>query len=238
VHRLRPGDRRGRGAAVDDPKEIVRAGYDAIADRYAEWAASFESPVGGWLAKFCGVVPAGARVLELGCGGDNPSTRALAARYDYLGVDLSPAQVERARRALPAARFELADATELRLEPESFEGIASLFMLGHVPRAQQGPLLHRIGEWLRPGGVLLATLGTAEADDEVDADWLGAPMFFASFDEATNRRLLAAAGLEPIDIRVVPFEEPGHGLVRFMWALARKSRSRHEAVTDASHLRR
>ena len=232
MHRLRPGDRRGGGAAVDDPKEIVRAGYDAIADRYAEWSASFESPVAGWLAKFAELVPAGARILELGCGGDNPSTRALAARYDYLGVDLSPAQLERARRALPAARFELADATELRLEPASFDGIASLFMLGHVPRAQQGPLLRRIGEWLRPGGVLLATLGTAEADDEVEADWLGAPMFFASFDEATNRGLLGAAGLEPIDVRVVPFEEPGHGLTRFMWVLARKPHSRHEAATN------
>jgi SAM-dependent methyltransferase len=232
VHRVRPGDRRGRGAAVDDPKQIVRAGYDAIADQYAAWAASFESPAGAWVAKFGELVPAGSRVVELGCGGDNPSTRALASRYDYLGVDLSPAQLERARRALPAARFELADATELRLEPESFDGIASLFMLGHVPRAEQEPLLRRIGEWLRPGGVLLATLGTAKADDEVEADWLGAPMFFASFDEATNRRLLAAAGLEPIDVRVVPFEEPGHGLTCFMWALARKSHSRHETVTD------
>jgi len=188
--------------------------------------------VGEWVARFSGLVPAGARVLELGCGGDNPSTRALAARYDYLGVDLSPAQLERARRALPDVPFELADATELRLEPESFDGVASLFMLGHVPRAQQEPLLRRIGEWLRPGGVLLATLGTAEADDEVESDWLGAPMFFASFDEASNRGLLGAAGLEPIDARVVPFEEPGHGLTRFMWVLARKSHSRHEAVTD------
>jgi SAM-dependent methyltransferase len=232
VHRLRPGDRRGRGAAVDDPKEIVRAGYDAIADRYADWAASFGSPVGAWVGRFAELVPAGARVLELGCGGDNPSTRRLAERYDYLGVDLSPAQLERARRALPSARFELADATELRLEPESFDGIVSLFMLGHVPRAEQAPLLRRVADWLRLDGVLLATFGTAGADDEVEADWLGAPMFFASFDEPTNRHLLATAGLEPIEARVVPFEEPGHGLTRFVWVLAQKSYSRHEAVTD------
>ena len=223
MHRLRPGDRRGRGAAVDDPKEIVRAGYDAIADRYAEWAASFESPVGAWVGRFAELVPAGARVLELGCGGDNPSTRRLAERYDYLGVDLSPAQLERARRALPSARFELADATELRLEPDSFDGIVSLFMLGHVPRAEQAPLLRRVADWLRLDGVLLATFGTAGADDEVEADWLGAPMFFASFDEAADRRLLADAGFALIEARVIPVEEPGHGVVSFMWILARKS---------------
>ena len=231
MHRLRPGDRSRGGAPVDDPQEIVRAGYDAIADRYAEWSASFESPVGAWVAKFAEHVPAGARVLELGCGGDNPSTLELARRYDYLGVDLSASQLARARRTLPEAAFLQADATALELEPASFDGVVSLFMLGHVPRAQQAPLLRRIAGWLRPGAWLLATMGTAAADDVVEADWLGAPMFFASFDEATNLRLLAAAGLDPAEARVVPFEEPGHGVVRFMWVLAQKSHSRHEAVT-------
>jgi SAM-dependent methyltransferase len=232
VHRLRPGPRRGRGAVVDDPKAIVRAGYDAIAGRYAEWAASFESPVGAWLAKFVERVPAGARVLELGCGGDNPATRVLAGRYDYLGVDLSPVQVERSRHGMSGGQFEVADATELDYEPGTFDGVVSLFMLGHVPRAEQGPLLHRIAEWLRPGGSLLATMGTASADDEVEPEWLGAPMFFASFDEETNSRLLREAGLESVEARVVPFEEPGHGLVRFMWVLAQKSHFRHEPVTQ------
>ena len=174
MHRLRPGDRRGGGADVADPKEIVRAGYDAIADRYADRPASFKSP---------------------------------------------------------AARFEVGDATHLELEPATFDGVVSLFMLGHVPRAEQGPLLERIAGWLRPGGWLPATLGTAEAEDEVDDDRLGAPMFFASVDEEANRRMLEGAGLELVDARVVPFEEPGHGLVRFMWVLAQKSHSRHEPVT-------
>jgi SAM-dependent methyltransferase len=232
VHRLRPGDRRRGGAPVDEPKEIVRAGYDAIADRYAAWAASFETPVGSWLAKFVERVPAGARVLELGCGGGNPATRALAERYEYLGVDLSPVQIERSRAAMPGVRFEVGDATSLEQESATLDGIVSLFMLGHVPRAQQATLLGRIAAWLRPGGWLLATLGTAVAEDEVDPDWLGAPMFFASFDEATNHRLLRDAGLDTVEARVVPFEEPGHGLVRFMWVLAQKSHSRHEAGTD------
>jgi hypothetical protein len=96
----------------------------------------------------------------------------------------------------------------------------SLFMLGHIPRSEQEPLLRKIATWLRPGGVLLATLGTADADDVVDEDWLGAPMFFASFDEETNRRLLERTGFELEEARVVPFDEPGHGLVRFMWVLA------------------
>jgi SAM-dependent methyltransferase len=221
VHRLRPGDRGRRGAPVADPKQVVRAGYDAIADRYAEWSASFETPVGAWLEKFVDRLPSGGRVAELGCGGENPSTRLLVSRYDYLGVDISPEQLSRARRAFPGARFVLGDATDVELEPASFDGVVSLFMFGHVPRAEQEPLLGRIAGWLRPGGWLLTTLGTADTEDMVEEDWLGAPMFFASFDEDTDRRVLTGAGFELVDTRVVPFEEPGHGLVRFMWVLAR-----------------
>ena len=165
----------------------------------------------------------GGRVLELGCGGDNPSTRELVSRYDYLGVDISPEQLSRAQSAFPGARFLLADATAVELEAGCFDGVVSLFMLGHVPRAEQGPLLARMAGWPRPGGWLLATLGTAGAEDMVEEEWLGAPMFFASFDEETNRRMLSEAGFELVDARVVPFEEPGHGLVRFMWVLARRA---------------
>ena len=200
----------------------MRRGYDAIAERYAEWAASFESPAAAWVGKLEERLPEGSRVLDLGCGGGGPTTRALAARYDVLGVDISERQLERARRLVPEARFLQANATEVDFEPESFDAVVSLFMLGHVPRARQQPLLERIFGWLAPGGRLLATLATASTDDEVEPDWLGAPMFFASYDEEWNRRALESAGFVLEEARVVPFEEPGHGVVSFMWVLARK----------------
>ena len=208
----------------EPPEEVVRRGYDAIADRYAEWAASFESPALRWVEALQARLPDGVDVLELGCGGGGPATRSLAARHRVLGVDISERQLERARRLVPQARFVRADVTEVVFEPESFDAVVSLFLLGHVPRAKQRPLLERVFGWLRPGGWFLGTLGTAAADDEVVDDWLGAPMFFASFDEAWNRRALLGAGFVLEDARVVPFEEPGHGLVSFMWVLAGKPR--------------
>ena len=199
----------------------MRRGYDAIAERYAEWASSFETPAMRWVDKLLARLPDGSDVLELGCGGGSPATRALAARHRVLGVDISERQLERARRLVPEARYARGDATTFVLPSESFDAVVSLFMLGHVPRAKQRPLLDRIFGWLGSGGWLLATLGTANADDEV-AHWLGAPMFFASYDEEWDRQALESAGFVLEEARVVPFEEPGHGLVRFMWVLARK----------------
>jgi SAM-dependent methyltransferase len=203
----------------------VADGYDAIAERYAEWTASFASPTMRWLERLLELLAPGSDVLELGCGGGGPASQRLAERHRLFGVDISPIQVERARDRVPGARFECADATKLELAPANFDAVVSLFMLGHVPRAEQAPLLGSMATWLRDGGYLLATMGTADADDEVDPDWLGAPMFFSSFDEAENRRLLAGAGFDLIEAKVIPVDEPGHGLVSFMWVLARRSQA-------------
>jgi len=208
---------------VSDPKEIVRAGYDAIADRYAEWAATFETPELRWVDDLLALLPENASVLDLGCGGGRTAAQTVAARHSYTGVDISPAQIERARERIPDGRFLVADVTALELEPASFDAVMSMFMFGHIPRAEQPPLLAHVHRWLKPNGLLLATMGSGGTDDAVEDDWLGAPMFFASFDPETNRRLLDEAGFEPIRERVITYDEPGHRPVSFMWVLARRS---------------
>jgi len=201
----------------------VRAGYDAIAERYAEWAATFESPELQWVEELLSHLQDESDVLDLGCGGGRTAARTVAERHRYTGVDLSPVQIDRARERIPSGRFVVGDVTRLELEPDSFDAVMSLFMFGHIPRVEQGPLLARMREWLRPGGWLLTTMGTGESVDAVEEDWLGAPMFFASFDPDTNRKLLVDAGFETEHERVIVHDEPGHGPVSFMWVLASRA---------------
>jgi ubiquinone/menaquinone biosynthesis C-methylase UbiE len=160
VHRLRPGDSRHRRAPLTyEPKNIVRAGYDAIAERYDEWATSFESPELAWVADLVSRLDGDSNVLDLGCGGGRTAARSVAAAHRYTGVDLSPAQVERARARIPNGRFIVADAMEVELPAQSFDAVMSLFVFGHIPRDEQALLLERIHGWLRRGGWLLATMG-------------------------------------------------------------------------------
>jgi cyclopropane fatty-acyl-phospholipid synthase-like methyltransferase len=207
---------------MDNPKDVVARGYDAIALRYAEWASSFQTPTMRWVRDLLARLPDDSDILDLGCGRAVPATRELARRHRVTGVDISAAQIALARHHVPEATFVHADAAELELPPASYDAVVSLFMFGHVPRDEQGPLLERVATWLRPRGFLLATLGTGDTAGEVESDWLGAPMFFASFDPETNRTLLRAAGFELLRDEVVPQEEPGHGLVSFMWVLAQR----------------
>jgi SAM-dependent methyltransferase len=210
---------------VTDPKRIVAGGYDVIADRYFAWAGAFHPVAMSWLDELLRRLPGGSDVLELGCGRGIPITRALAREHAVTGVDISRAQIERARREVPEAEFLQADAAALELAGASFDAVVAIYMLNHVPRGEQGALLGRIAGWLRPGGWLLATLGVGGSDDSIEPEWLGVPMFFASFDAETNRRLLREAGLELELDRIVPQEEPGHGTVRFQWVLGRKGKN-------------
>jgi hypothetical protein len=55
----------------------------------------------------------------------------------------------------------------------------------------------------------------------VEADWLGAPMYWSHFDSATNRRLVTAAGLDLVEARDETEDEDGTP-VTFLGVVARK----------------
>jgi SAM-dependent methyltransferase len=208
-------------AVARDPKEIVARGYDAIALRYAEWAGRVASPALEWLRGLDARLPDGADVLELGCGRGVPGTRQLARRHRVTGVDISAVQIELARHHVPEASFVHTDALELEVAPGSFDAVVALYFFGHVPVDEQRELIGRSSLWLRDGGLLLATFGAGEPGEEVDADWLGAPMYFASLGGASYLPLLRDLGFELLREEVVVQQEPGHGDVAFHWVLAR-----------------
>jgi SAM-dependent methyltransferase len=206
----------------DDPKQIVRAGYEAMAERFGAWRGEIAgSSEAEWVADLLERLPAGPAILELCCGAASPTTMLLAEESDLLGIDFSSEQVRRARERCPGARFVEADVTEVELEPESLDAVVSVYAFNHVPRADLPELLRKIGEWLKPGGHLLASFGRSGSEG-IQEDWLGVPMFFASYTEEENSELVRAAGLEIERDEVVPIIEPDYGEVRFQWIIARR----------------
>lgn len=204
---------------MSDPRDIVRAGYDTIAARYAEWSSA-GWPTQAWVGKLLERLPERSVVLEIGCGNGEPAARLLAARHDYTGVDISAAQLERARAHVPGATFLQADYTEF--EAADLDAVVAILTTTHVPRQEHADLLRRIAGWLHAGGLLLATFGSEDLPDEC-AEWLGAPMFFSHYDAETNLRLVTEAGFDLVEHEVVPMIEEGHGEVRFLWVIASRA---------------
>jgi SAM-dependent methyltransferase len=202
----------------DPRKRIVQAGYDEMAERYLAWGEKIEGdPRGRFTERFVALLPTPGRVLELGCGAGVPSTQALAQRFEVVGVDISEAQLKRARKNVPNAKFVHADLAEAQFSSQSFDGVAAFYSLSHVPRDEHAALFGRIFEWLKPGGVFLASLGVGGESDST-GDWLGVPMFFSSHSAAENRALLETAGFDlPVD-EIVSMKEPEQE-VSFEWVI-------------------
>ena len=81
------------------------------------------------------------------------------------------------------------------------------------------PPLGRIREWLRPGGVLIATMGVEDDPAGSSTSWLGVDMYFSHFSARRNRRLVEAAGFV-VDSAEVRTEPEDRFAARFLWVVA------------------
>jgi cyclopropane fatty-acyl-phospholipid synthase-like methyltransferase len=204
-----------------DPKRIVQEGYDALGGRFRDWNSGLDEARSWFMDQVLQRLPAGADVLELGCGWGSAAA-ILGDGRSYTGVDLSSAQLAIARERLPAATFVHADLTQLKLPAESLDAVVAFYVFNHVPRAEQAPTFERVFGWLRPGGRFMASLGAGQSDDEVQEDWLGVPMFFAGFEPDVNERALLATGFQLELSETRSQLEEGEGEATFHWVIARK----------------
>lgn len=185
------GDRTGQAEA-----------FDAIGDRYDEAFPHKEGQIaaGAWLTAS---LPAGARVVDLGCGTGVPTARQLAdAGFEVTGVDLSPGILQLARVNVPGARFVQADFGDLvedgPLPAGAFAGVAAFFALLMLPRAEIPYVLSAVHRLLAPGG--LFALSMVEADlDNVPIPFLGTTIRVSGYLREELRQVVEDAGFEVLE---------------------------------------
>jgi SAM-dependent methyltransferase len=198
--------------------------HNQIAERYLEWRAQQprQEELTRWLNLLHDHLQPGAVVLDIGCGAGIPLTRALSESFDVTGVDISARQIELARRNVPTARFMHGDVTSLAFAAGSFDAAVASYSLFHIPRTEHQTLFRSIAEWLRPGGIMVANFGVGNREVDYDENWLGAPLFWSSFDPAGERLAITSAGFKLAVDSIETIIEDGlpH---RFLLVLARKT---------------
>jgi SAM-dependent methyltransferase len=107
------------------------------------------------LAVFLALLPSGARILELGCGGGGDTAEMLAQGFDVRATDGSPEMAEvasqRLGRPVETLLFHELDAVE------AYDGVWANACLLHVPRDQLAHVLSLIWRALKPGGAFFAS---------------------------------------------------------------------------------
>jgi 2-polyprenyl-3-methyl-5-hydroxy-6-metoxy-1,4-benzoquinol methylase len=172
----------------------------------------------------------GIDVLDVGCGSGR-ALNEMAAAYPqsrFTGYDLSVQAIEMARtesreRGLANALFEVRDAADLR-ERDAFDLVTAFDTVHDMARPADA--LAAISRALRPAGFLLMQDVAGTSHVERDVSFAFAPLVYsisclycttvslssggaglgAMWGEETARRMLAAAGLVPVEVRSLPHD--------------------------------
>ena len=143
------------GAAVDE--ETLQF-YSSNAQAYAGREITKHTR----LVRFLELLPAGATVLELGCGAGADSAAMLARGFDVRPTDGSPEMAkvasQRLGRAVETLLFHDLDKVEV------YDGVWANACLLHVPRNELAKILALIWRAIKPEGFFYASYKAGDAD--------------------------------------------------------------------------
>jgi SAM-dependent methyltransferase len=205
--------------AGSDHKETVRAGYNAIAAQYLASRREGSEDV-LLLRELVARLPAGAEVLDAGCGAGVPVAKLLSLHFRVTGVDFAEEQVSLARRMVSGARFLCRDVTTLDLPDDSFDAICSYYAIIHIPRQEHRALMRNFHRMLRPAGLILLCLGADDLPCDIDENYHGIRMYWSHYDAGTNRAMVEECGFDIIWSKIVSDDTFPEG--RHLFVLGRK----------------
>jgi SAM-dependent methyltransferase len=152
-----------------DANESARraSAYSARFDRLAAAGAG----VHGEADLVTALVPAGALILDAGCGTGRVAARLAEVGHRTVGVDLDAGMLGEARRRhrdLVWVESDLADLTPAAFEgAEPFEPFDAVVAAGNVmpllTPGTESTVITRLAALLRPGGLLIAGFGLDDA---------------------------------------------------------------------------
>jgi len=145
-----------------------------------------------WLERFTALLPAGAPILDIGCGHGEPIARHLIeAGFAVTGVDSAPTLIGLCRRRFPESDWQRGDMRGLALG-RTFRGLIAWDSFFHLNHADQRAMFPVFAAHAAADAVLMFTSGTAHG--VATGEYHGDPLFHASLDPAEYERLLGENG--------------------------------------------
>jgi SAM-dependent methyltransferase len=181
-------------------KDRTRAGYDAVADRYALEIGDElpHKPLDRALLRaLVDVTGTSGRYADIGCGPGHVSRYLAGLGAPVTGIDLSPAMIAKARADVPDVTFETGDMTALECPDGSFDAIVAFYSLIHLDDDSIGTACREFARVLRPDGRALVAFHEGEETKHL-SEWWGheVDLDFRFLSEGTVSSRLTEAGLE------------------------------------------
>lgn len=196
--------------------------FDQLAEQYQGEHSSnpFQAAL---IERISSLLPAGASIIDLGCGTGVPTARILTeSGHRVVGVDISEGMLKLAREQVPAAEFVHADFKELPDDFGSFEAATAFFSLLMLSKADIEKTLDKVAGWVKPGGYF--GVGMVNFDgDSLPFEFLGVPVTVSGYVEPDLAAVLEAHGFGVVSIETVDFTPEGGPAESQIFALAQRS---------------
>jgi SAM-dependent methyltransferase len=220
----------------DRQSSDLRASYDRVSDEYVRriFGELEHKPLDRQLLeRLAKEVDGLGPVCDLGCGPGHVARYLHEQGVTVIGIDLSPAMVEHARRLNPEIEFREGDMLELNVDDRAFGGIAAFYSLIHIPRRAVVAALREMKRSLRPGGWLLLAFHIGDNVVHLEEWWgrqVSVDFYFFRPEEMAG--YLGAAGFEVEDIiEREPYPDVEHPSRR-AYLFARKPRAESPTIPE------
>lgn len=118
---------------------------------------------------FLSLLPKGASVLDVGCGGGIKTQYISAKGHDVTGIDFSEKMIEIARRENQGVKFAVIDMYDIDKIEKNYDGIFAQAALLHIPKTRALEVLTKMKDKLNKDGLLyLAVKGIRDDGAEED----------------------------------------------------------------------
>jgi SAM-dependent methyltransferase len=158
------------------------------------------------LVEWLEYLPAGTRLLDLGCGGGRDAGDLDLRGYRVVGVDRTSALLSAGRRRYRSLPLVRADLRQLPFHAMSFDGLWAAASLMHLPKPEARRILADLCKLVRPGGLFAATVTYGMKSRLVTDGWVPG-RYFARWKKDELARVVRRAGWTILELKVVANRE-------------------------------
>ncbi|KAJ9655584.1 hypothetical protein H2198_005585 [Neophaeococcomyces mojaviensis] len=153
-----------------------------------------------------------SKIVDIGCGTGRPVCEAFAnAGHDVLGIDISEAMLEPARKNVPNATFGLLDRKDFleTTASNSYDVITSYFsFVSCITQDGIRSLLKQVARVLKPGGIFVYSTEPVNGNN-VSSMWMGRPFTISGLSTEATLATLQRFGFEILHHEVSNFKPKG-----------------------------
>ena len=152
----------------------VRTSYDSAASAYAEHLFNEldEKPVDRLiLDRFAESLSGGGLVADLGCGPGHIAKYLHERGVNIVGVDLSPAMVQTARKLVSGVEFNAGDMHKLNFPDAALAGIVAFYSIVHFEPSELEQVFRECRRVLADDGLMLLAFHIGDETVHLDEMW-------------------------------------------------------------------